>query len=393
MLASDRRQGFSAGLLVLAIGLSVRFPITSVSPVLREIGDEFALSPSELALLSAIPVLLFGVAAPLAPVLVARLGLNRAITILLATLAIATLLRPLTTPLLFAGTVVVGSAISLLGILAPQYIRQSLPARGGLWTGVYTTSFGVSAAVGAAFTVPLFHAFGEQLEAALMFWAIPLLIAFGVALGSTRASNGGPHRAPTPRTRGNISTFRTPGIWPVTGFFACQALIYFSLTAWLPTLAVARGMGNAEAGLTLAWMSIIGLPAALIFPTLASRARWRTRLVVGVAIVSAVGLGGLALAPVGLLPTFVALLGLAQSAAFGLAVALIVFTAPSSHETAAFSAVSQGVGYLVAAIGPLVVGLLADVGIGWREIVLTLIAASVGELLFGIGAARASETT
>ena len=391
MSSTERRRGVSAGVLILAIGLSVRFPITSVSPLLADIGTAYGLPASGLAALSSLPVLMFGLASPFAPLLVRRFGLSRAVTLLLALLALATLVRPLATPLLFAGVILGGAAIALLGILAPQIIRQGLAHRGGFWTGVYTTSFGVSAAVGAAFSVPLLHVLGESVSAALMAWAVPLLIALGLALGfgPGLAAPAGSEQlaAPVPRT----SVFRAPGIWAVTGFFGCQALIYFALTAWLPTIALDRGLSPSAAGLLLAWLSIAGLPASLVAPTLASKPRLRTPLIVGVALLSAASLLGLAYGPIEFAPLVVALLGIAQSGAFGLAIALIVFTAPSASQTAAFSAVSQGVGYAFAAAGPLVLGLLSQAKIEWSAILLLLVGIAGVELVFGVAGSRASQ--
>lgn len=390
MSTPERRHGIAAGVLILAVGLSVRYPITSVSPLLGEIAAAYHLSASGLAVLSAIPVLLFGLASPLAPLLVSRLGLTRAISVLLAALAAATLLRPLSPSLLFSGTVAIGAAIAILGILAPQVIRHALAARGGFWTGVYTTSFGVSAAAGAALAVPLLHLFDDRVAPALMSWGIPLLIAVGLALAFGPRVGAGPAARGAAKKIAHGSVFRTRGIWAVTGFFGCQALIYFSLTAWLPTIAVDRGMPAPQAGLLLAWMSVAGLPASLLAPTLAGRRSLRTRLIVGVGVLSMLGITGLALGPLALAPLMVAVLGVAQSAAFGLAIALIVFTAPSAAQTAAFSATSQGIGYAAAALGPLLLGVLVQAGVEWSGAVLLLAVAAAGELAFGVVGSRAS---
>lgn len=391
MNSADRRSGAAAGILLLAIGLSVRFPITSVSPLLSDIGAAYQLSASGLAVLSSLPVLMFGLASPFAPILVTRLGLSRAITMLLALLAFATLMRPLAMPLLFAGVVLGGAAIALLGILAPQIIRQALSRRGGFWTGIYTTSFGISAAAGAAFAVPLLHLLGENVSAALMVWGIPLLIALGLSLGlgpALGARQVPGHREPAqPWSR----VLRTRGIWAVTGYFGSQALIYFSLTAWLPTIALDRGLTPSESGLLLAWLSVAGLPASLVAPTIAARPRMRTPLIVTIAMLTVVGLLGLAFAPITLAPVMVAILGLAQSGAFGLAIALIVFTTPSIAQTAAFSAVSQGVGYAFAATGPLLLGFFAQLGIPWSAALLLLVGVAVAELCFGVAGSRASQ--
>ena len=400
----SRRQGVAAGVVVIALGLSVRFPITSVSPLLADIGAHYNLSHTGLAALSAIPVLLFGLASPLAPWLVSRLGLERTLVVLLAALTAATAFRPLSTPTLFLGTVIIGAAIALVGIVTPQVIRQSFPKRGGFWTGVYTTSFGISAASGAALAVPVYNMLGENIAYALASWTVPLLIAFALVLSLAPRGGAGAgagagvaptHASALARTepgadQPRASIFRAKGLWPVTGFFACQALIYFSLTAWLPTIAAARGIDPTQAGLLLAWLSVAGLPASLLAPTIASKASFRTALVVIIASLSATGLIGLALAPIALAPLMIAVLGIAQSAAFGLSIALIVFTAPSAAATASFSAVSQGIGYLIAAVGPLGLGLLADTGITWTAILLMLVAASIGKLVFGVLSTRAS---
>lgn len=387
-----RRPGIAAGILIVAVGLSVRFPITSVSPLLSNLGADYSLSPSALAVLTAIPVLLFGLASPLAPLLASKLGLAKSLSVLLAALALASLLRPLNAPLLYTGTVVVGGAIALLGILAPQIIRQSMPDRAGLWTGIYTTMFGMGAAAGAACAVPLMHLFGGSSAASLTAWGVPLLVAAGLALALGPSLGSAPTAAAHHADGPAPLIFRAHGLWVVTGFFGFQALVYFALTSWLPTMLTARGMPQAEAGLQLAWMSLAGLPASLIAPVLASRPRLRAPLTGAVGLLATVGLLGLAYAPLSFAGTMVVLLGIAQAAAFGLAIALIVFTAPSLAQTASFSAVSQGVGYALAAAGPLLMGLLVQAELSWPMVTALLITAAVGEGVFGVLASRASNT-
>lgn len=384
------RQAVAAGILTVAVGLSVRFPLTSASALLSEIGSGYGLTPTALSVLSTIPVLLFALSAPLAPLLVARLGLSRSLCLLLAVLASATLLRPIAPATLFAGTVLVGASIAILGILAPQIIRTALASRGGFWTGVYTATFGVSAATGAALSVPLFHTLGDDIGQALAAWGIPLLVALGFALAFGRRIEAGGTRTRHERSEASPSIWRARGVWAVTGFFACQALLYFAMTAWLPTIAADRGANPEQAGLLLAWMSVAGLPAALFAPMLAARAGWRTPMLIATAGLGAASLLGLAIAPLDALIVVVGVLGVALSSAFGVSVALIVLTAPSGASTAAFSAVVQGVGYAVAAAGPLVSGLLVGVGIGWPVVIACLSGVALLELAFGIASSRAS---
>lgn len=394
---TERRAGlgapFLAGALVVGIGFSVRSPITSVAALLPQIDAAHGLGHGGVAMLSTIPVLLFGLAAPLAPPLVRRLGADRAAALLLSALALAMLLRPLGAAALLLGTVVVGASISLLGILTPQLVRTHLGRRHGLWSGVYTAAFGASAALGASLAVPVFTLLGDDAGAAIAVWAIPvgLVAVFAVAVaGRLRASivHEPPLDTGSIPASATASVLRAPRIWSVTGFFGCQALIYFAITAWLPTIAIGRGLDPTSAGLLLAWMSLAGLPSALLAPTIAARFRSQSGVILVVSLLSAIGLAGIAFAPVAVAALFVAVLGVAQSAAFGLAVGLIVARAPDAARTAAFSAVAQGFGYALAALGPLALGLLASSGIAWTPLVAGLLAVVVVQLAFGLVAGR-----
>ncbi|MFD6053257.1 MFS transporter [Agromyces sp. NPDC060279] len=390
---AERRAGLgapiAAGALVVGIGLSVRSPITSVAALLPELEHDFELGASGTAWLSTIPVLLFGLAAPLAPPLARRFGADRAAAGLLTTLAIAMLLRPLGTAPLLIGTVVVGASISLLGILTPQLVRTHLVRRQGLWSGVYTAAFGASAALGASLAVPLLGPSGGSAAVAVGLWGLPVaaaaLLAWAVSGRLARAAGRLPELA-APQLPGSI--LRAPRMWSVTGFFAAQALIYFAFTAWLPTIAVDRGLAPAQAGLLLAWLSVAGIPAALVAPAVAARFRSQSGVIAVVSGCSVLGVLGLAVAPIALAPAFVAVLGVTQSAAFGLAVGLIVARAPDIARTSAFSAVAQGVGYAVAALGPLVLGLLSSAGVPWTPLIAGLALVALAQLAFGVVAGR-----
>ncbi len=379
-----------AGILIVCVGLCVRFPITSLSAMLSDVDHAYTLGTTGLAVLAAIPVLLFGLASPLAPWLVRRLGTEGAIAALLSALALALLLRPLNSITVYAGTVVVGAAIALLGILTPQLIRSRLSAHAGLWTGIYTSTFGVSAAIGAALALPVLGTLGDAVPGALLLWAAPVCAAAGFAVvAAWRLRVGRAATSSTPHHRRHPSILRAPRVWSVTVLFGCQALIYFALTAWLPTIAVDRGVPPVQAGLLLAWLSVAGIPAALFAPMIATRLPSQSVITAVVSLLSAIGLAGLAFAPIEFAVLSVAVLGIAQSAAFGLAVTLIVLKAPSTSRTAAFSAVAQGVGYAIASLGPLGLGILAHSGLGWTTILAGLLGVAVVQGLVGMRAGRA----
>ncbi|MFE6253747.1 MFS transporter [Agromyces sp. NPDC057865] len=370
--------------LVVAAGLNLRDPITSVSATLDAVSAHYGLSPAGAAVLSSLPVLLLAVGAPLGPLLDRRFGPERSVLVIAAALVLAVALRPMGTVALFAGTIVAGAAISGLSVLMPRVIHDRLGSRAGLWSGVFSTSFGVSAALGAGFTVPLVAAFGS-LPLALAAWAVPALLVVAVAaIAVGRAGRRTTMLATAGRPRHPLRAGRL--LWQVTAFFGCQALVFFATAAWLPTLYVDRGATPEHAAALLAWLSLAGLPASLVVPVIAGRMPRQHVLVAIAAAGTLVGLAGVALAPVELAPVFTGVLGLAQGAAFGLGVALIVLKARS--DVAAFSAFAQGFGYAFAALGPLVLGLLHAAAVPWVGAVGVLAAVVGGEAIAGWAAGR-----
>jgi CP family cyanate transporter-like MFS transporter len=96
---------------------------------------------------------------------------------------------------------------------------------------------------------------------------------------------------------------------------------------------------------------------------------------------------GLALAPHAGAIAWVALLALGQ-AAFPLALAMIGMRARTGEGVVALSAFAQSTGYLIAALGPLLVGVLHELTGGWQLPLGFLVAAAVVQAFAGLAAAR-----
>jgi len=85
---------------------------------------------------------------------------------------------------------------------------------------------------------------------------------------------------------------------------------------------------------------------------------------------------------------WVVALGLAEGAAFGLSMALIVLRAPDGAHAAALSGMVQTFGYVLAAVGPLAVGLLHELTHAWTAAILLLLVAASGQVVTGFAASR-----
>jgi MFS transporter, CP family, cyanate transporter len=81
-------------------------------------------------------------------------------------------------------------------------------------------------------------------------------------------------------------------------------------------------------------------------------------------------------------------LGLGQGACFSLALTFFALRASDSESAAALSSMAQTFGYLLAAAGPSLFGVLRDATHEWTVPLALLFVITVGLLIAGLGAAR-----
>ena len=357
---SSRALGLTAALLV---GVNLRPAITTVAATLDEASAALGLSAVETTVLATLPVIAFGLSAPLGPWLARRFGVSRVLLWSMVALAAGLVIRVIWPVLLLPSTFVVGAAIMAAGTLLPQFLK-SLGAS-GLWVGLSSMSFGVGAALGASLISPLYAATGDRIDIAWGIWALPALLAgIPLFLGVQRMRRAGGTQTParaalafTPRATRTLSM--------LTLVFGLQALLYFAMTAWMPLLLTERGHDTAQTGWLLAWFSIAGFIPTLLIPIAA-----RTRAVLvwvgpGLGIAIAAGMLALYFAPSEQVFWIVGGLGAVQSAAFGLSISLIVTMSANPATAGVVSAVGQGAGYALAGAGSLGIGLLHTVTGGW----------------------------
>jgi CP family cyanate transporter-like MFS transporter len=127
---------------------------------------------------------------------------------------------------------------------------------------------------------------------------------------------------------------------------------------------------------------------AMLFPVLAHRARDQRVLVAAAMLASTVGLAGSAFGPLAAAAPLMFVLGLGQGAALGLSIYLFTARAPDPATSASLSGFAQGAGYLIASIGPLLIGLLHTATGGWTVPVWALLAVTAVQLVTGWLAGR-----
>jgi CP family cyanate transporter-like MFS transporter len=158
---------------------------------------------------------------------------------------------------------------------------------------------------------------------------------------------------------------------------------------WLPALLTDAGWSPVQAGALLSVATVAGIPASLVLPPLAARSADQRWLCVGVSAVIAGGLLGLLLVPNAATLLWVVLLGSGLGAAFPLALLLIVLRSSAPAVTGQLSAMVQGLGYLLAATGPFLVGVVHEATDSWSSSLVLLLGCVLVQATVGWVAGRA----
>ncbi|MDG4786879.1 MFS transporter [Micromonospora sp. WMMD1102] len=380
------RRGWFTLLGLVLLALNLRAAIVAVPPLLPELQVDLDLDRSAAGLLTALPVLCFGLLAPFAALFGRRVGVELALFAAMLGIVLGSLTRTLPhAGWLLVGTAIIGAGITVGNVLLPSAVKQHFPGRPGLATGLSTAAMTTGATVAAAVSAPLAYTMG-------LGWRGSLLALGGFAgvaalgwLPQVRRRHRVP--APPPQQRSGGGILRSPVTWQLAVFMGTQSMLYYTVLTWLPSMLRDQGVAPTRAGAALAVLNLLGIGTALVVPTLAVR-RPDQR---GLALVVAVGwaaavLGLLALPTWYLLWTVLA--GLAQGAALGLALTLLVLRARTPGSARQLSGAVQSVGYLLSAAGPVLVGALRDVTAGWRVPLAAMAAVTAVMATSALGAGR-----
>ncbi|MFJ1932853.1 MULTISPECIES: CynX/NimT family MFS transporter [unclassified Kitasatospora] len=396
---------------ILLVALNMRACLAAVSPMVGEIQRTFGLSATASGLITTVPVLFQGVGAPLTPRLTRRFGTERVVLGAVLVLGAGVLLRVLpSVAALYAGCVVIGVAIAVLNVSMPGLVKREFPDRAAAMTGVYSTTMLVGATLAAGLSVPLEHALGGGWQASLGTWSLLALIAAvawlpqvlrsrqerAAASGAAASGAAAPAGPAAGRVAGRVAEkpiegiWRSPMAWQISLFMGISSLLVYTLVAWMPTILADHGMDRGEAGLVFAFSNLVQVAGAFLVPLLAGRMTRQRGLAVVMAGLNGLGIALLLIAPVSGAWVSATILGVAQGGSLGLGLAFIVLRTGSAAGAAQLGGMSQAVGYLVAAAGPVGAGALHQLTGGWTAtlVLMLVLATVVGAAGWGAGRNR-----
>lgn len=348
---------------------SLRAAVSMVGPLLPSVTRTYGLSSAEAGLLTALPVMAFASVSLCAPRLVRRSrGMARAVLLAMMALAIGITTRSMPwIGALYLGTVVLSAGIATGNVLLPAIVKELLPRRQGLVTASYATAMNLPAALASGFAVPLAAALPGGWRASLAITApIAVLgVAAWIPLAEKRiAAPLGPPARPLP--------WRSRAAWQVTAYMGLQSFGAYILLGWLPLLLEDHGTSPVTAGWELFEYQAAALVSSVGLAAILDRVGDYRAFACGAACFLTAGYFGLLVNP-DLALIWTMIVGWGAGGAFVLALTFMGLRAGAPDQTAGLSAMAQGLGYGLAALGPLLFGALHAASGSWAPSMLMLV--------------------
>lgn len=174
-----------------------------------------------------------------------------------------------------------------------------------------------------------------------------------------------------------------------------QSLGFYVVVTWLPQVFQDSGVSAAAAGWLLFLFQAVAVLTSLVVPAALRWVRDRRAVATVSSVVLLAGYLGLLVAP-GWALLWSIVLGLGGGACLVLALAFLSLRAQDATAAGALSAMAQSVGYLLAAVGPVVFGLLRTVSAGWHAPLVLMCVAAAGQavvaMMAGQGTVRSANS-
>ncbi len=376
---------------VCLVAANMRPAITGLGPLLDQIGADTGMAPATLGVLAAVPLAAWAVFSPLAHDLSRRFGQPRVLLGALLVLLAGTIVRSLTTPVagLWIGTAVIGIGIAIINVLMPAVVKREFAGRVAAVTALYTALLAGLGAVSSGVVVPISHL---EVGGAPAGWRTALLVTgagllpFAIAgwWWAHRRAGGARERRSSPRGRTGI--WGDPVAWLVAVYMGLQASMFYMFVTWLAPLSMSIGRSEVVAGVDVMVYQLFSLAGCLLLPLIlrGTLERWAPALIPSLAIV---GVAGLMVAPGGVL-VWGSLIGLTGGATLAMSLTLMAQRARDHDTSAALSGMSQSVGYVIAALGPIAFGALHTITGGWLLPLALVLAVLTALTVVGVFAGR-----
>ncbi|HEG2580844.1 TPA: MFS transporter [Campylobacter lari] len=342
-------------LVVITLALNLRAPITSIGPMVEYIQEYYKINSALAGMLTTLPLIAFG----LISFFVAYFSQIKALFFALCLIVFGELIRSYGGNIgLFFGVFLIGAGIAIANVLLPSFVKEKFAKNAYKIMGLYGSIMGLSSIAGVALSLPLLKIF--EVPQAMFFWVILALIAlifYFPHLKNKRLLR------PKKKNINKINLFLNLTAWKVTIVMGLQSFLSYSLFAWLSVMISEKGFGIDFGSNVLLLSQIIGMPVAFLLPIVLGklRAHAESFVIIILGFLYVLSFILVFFCDVKLVLLLAAIfLGFASSGVFTISLLFIAIKSSNSFIAAKLSAMSQGIGYLIAAQAPWIIGILHD---------------------------------
>lgn len=385
MAKTKAMGGFALLFAIIFISFNLRAPITSIGSLAGLIHDELQVTNGFIGFITTLPLLAFSICSPFVFKISDKFGMGVTMAFSIIATILGGTIRSFTGITgLVAGTALIGVGIAIGNVLIPSIIKLKFPNKIGMLTSLYITFQGLFAAIGAGISYPLAVNYQLGWKFSLFVWVIVAILALfmwipqiGIKIDPSNNFSKEPHKNELDSAGGvnlSISTklnslplLKSPLAWAITIFMGAQSLCFYSITAWLPSILITKGLTAEASGYMAFWYQLVGLPASFFIPIIATKINSKQVAIVAVSCTSYfVGIIALAISQSGFsIMIAMILTSTGGGATFAWVVLMIGLKSKHAQQVAQLSGMSQSFGYLLAAVGPTLAGVFYDISGTW----------------------------
>lgn len=377
---------------IIMVASTLRAPLTSVGPVINDIIQQFNINDGIAGSLITIPLFIFAIISPLVSKVTYYLTMSRTILLSTLLLVLSLILRVAGDFILFIlGTILLGVAIAFGNVLLPSYVKWYFPTQVGIVTGIYSSMMHFTAGLGGGLSIPISSVSQFGFRLSLSSWVIFAIVSIFLWIPIV-TKNSKIERKTTSANQRNkankTNIVKSRIAWIIAAAMGFQAMIIYTIVMWMPSILIDKGVDSSTAGFLFMLNQFSQVPMTFIVPIIAYKLSNQRILAIIITTLFLLGFSFLFSHSLILLFIGVIILGAAMGACFSFCMILFSIKARTDNGSVMLSGFGQSIGYLIGAIGPVLVGYLYDITHSWNSGIVALFIMSLLFLIFSYSASK-----
>lgn len=377
---------------IVLLAAALRPGATSVGPLMTEITGGLGMSAAVAGVLTSLPGFTFAAIGVVAVTVSRRIGLTGALLLGMVLLVVGLLARTFTgsTVAFLACTLVLLTGMGLGTILVPPWIKRHGGEHVTRLMTAYSVTLLLGGSIGSMLASPIAQLAPGGWRAALGMWGLVAIVGSVPWIILARRERADlADRAGAALLPPTGSLLRSPTAKALAAFCGAQFLIAYVQFGWMPQMFRDAGLSANAAGVMLGLVSLVGIVGGFLTPPWIARSENLTLGMLGLGLVTVIAWIGMLVAPASLPWLWAVLMGIGAWT-FPAGIAMITARTKEPEITARVSGFVQPFAYLMAGLGPLVVGVVYEAAGSWTAILWGLVVVSV---LMTVAALRLTRQT